>query len=132
MQIFGRDGDLKIGTVAVAEIKSWTLTINQGTASTNTMQSGEWDTHNGGRKNWTAELTVNYDPSDTTGQGALGIGSLVEANMFPEGDVAAKEKWTGNARVTAFSITGDGTGDDHFEASMTLTGTGAVTQGTVS
>jgi hypothetical protein len=60
--------------------------------------------------------------TDTNGQGALSIGAEVTLNVYPEGDASTDTYYTGSA-IASF--------DGLVEASITLQGTGALTESIV-
>lgn len=131
-QLLGREGQMKVGTNAVAEIRDWSVTITAGAIDANTMQSGEWLKSVSGRKGWTGEVNCFYDASDTDGQLAFEVGTEVTVEFLAEGDTTGNESRTGTARVSEISISGSGENDAFFEFTASLTGVGAITTGTVA
>lgn len=130
--ILGREGTATVDGSAVAELRSFKLTIAAGSTPTNTMQSGEWDKSRTGRKNWNAEIEAYYDPSDTNGQLAFVAGAEVELDLYPDDDDTGNERRTGTGRVDEITISGSGEGDDLFEFSAKITGIGEITKGTAT
>jgi predicted secreted protein len=78
---------------------------------------------------WSGSVDVYWDETDTTGQGALTNGAQVTLNVYPEGDTAADSYYTGSAIVTGVSVSSSF--DGMIEASISVQGTGALTQATV-
>ena len=79
---------------------------------------------------FTGSLDVFWDETDTTGQGALTIGAEVTFAVYPEGDTSGDTYYTGTAIVTEVSRTA--AFDGLVEASISLQGTGALSESTVA
>ena len=75
-------------------------------------------------------MDVFWDETDSSGQGALSIGSEVTLNVYPEGDTTGDTYYTGSAIVTGVSRTG--AFDGLVEASISVQGNGALTESTVA
>ena len=125
----GSEGVVKVGANAVAEVKSYSIEETGDTIETTTMGDAA-RTYTPSLTSWTASVDVFWDETDTTGQGALTTGAEVTLNVYPEGDTTGDSYYTGSAIVTGVSISGsfDGTVD----ASISLQGTGVLTNGTAS
>lgn len=125
----GSEGVVKVGANAVAEVKSYSIEETGDTIETTTMGDAA-RTYTPSLTSWTASVEVFWDETDTTGQGALTTGAEVTLNVYPEGDTTGDSYYTGSAIVTGVSISGsfDGTVD----ASISLQGTGVLTNGTAS
>ena len=78
---------------------------------------------------FSGSIDVFWDETDTSGQGALTIGSEVTLNVYPEGDTAGDTYYTGTAIVTGVSRSASF--DGLVEASVSVQGTGALTSTTV-
>ena len=78
---------------------------------------------------FSGSLDVFWDETDTSGQGALTIGSEVTLNVYPEGDTSGDTYYTGSAIVTGVSRSASF--DGLVEASISVQGTGALTSTTV-
>jgi predicted secreted protein len=74
---------------------------------------------------FSGSLDVFWDETDTSGQGALTIGSEVTLNVYPEGDTTGDTYYTGSAIVTGVSRSASF--DGLVEASISVQGTGALT-----
>ena len=128
----GSEGLIKVGANTVAEVKSYSIEETGDTVETTSMGDTA-RTYVPTLTSWTASVDVFWDETDTTGQGAMTIGSEITLNVYPEGDTAtapADTYYTGSAIVTGVSISAsfDGTVD----ASISLQGTGALTTATAA
>jgi hypothetical protein len=125
----GNDGVVKVSSGAIANVRSWSLEETAATQETTTMGSTV-ATHVATISSWSGSCDVFWDPDDTDGQTALAVKSEVTINFQPEGATTGDTLWTGTALVTGHSKTASH--DGLVEASITLQGTGALTQTTVS
>lgn len=125
----GSEGIIKVGANTVAEVKSYSIEETGDTVETTSMGDTA-RTYSPTLTSWTASVDVFWDETDTTGQGALTIGSEVTLNVYPEGADTGDSYYTGSAIVTGVSISAsfDGTVD----ASISLQGTGALTASTAA
>ena len=71
-----------------------------------------------------------WDETDTSGQGALTVGAEVTLNFYPEGATSGDTYYGGTAIVTGRTI--NSSFDGLVEASLTLQGSGALTETTVA
>lgn len=124
----GSEGTLKVGSNAVAEIRSYTIN-ETGETIEDTSMGDTSRTFKAGLKTFTASVEVFWDETDTTGQGALDVGSEVTLNVYPEGDTSGDTYYSGTSIVTGKTVTGSF--DGMVEASFELQGTGALTETTV-
>lgn len=81
-------------------------------------------------RSWNGSVDVFFDESDTAGQGALAVGSEVTTSFQVAGDEAGDHLLSGAALVTGRTI--NSSFDGMVEASLTLQGTGELTESTVS
>lgn len=125
----GSEGTVKVGANAVAEIRSYSVEETADTVEDTTM-GDSYRTHKTTLKAWTGSVDVYWDETDTTGQGALTVGSEVTANFYPEGSATGDAYMTGTAIVTGKTVTASF--DGMIESSITLQGTGALTRATAS
>lgn len=129
MALHGKDGIVKVGTVTVAETQSWTL--NEAADVAETTAQGDTDkTYIVGQKGWTASVTAQLDPANTTGQGALTVGAAAAVKLYPSDDTTGDAEYTGNVIVTAVSTNSERSGP--VSLNLELQGTGALTKGAVS
>lgn len=124
----GSEGTVKVGANAIAEIRSFSIEETADTVE-DTSMGDTYRTHKTTLKSFSGSVDVFWDETDTTGQGALSVGSEITINFYPEGDTAGDQYYTGSAIVTSKSITGSF--DGMVESSISIQGTGALTTTTV-
>jgi len=124
----GSEGTVKVGANAVAGIRSFSIEESADTLET-TVMGNTARTYLTSLTSWSGSVDVYWDEADTTGQGALTNGAQVTLNVYPEGDTAADTYYTGSAIVTGVSVSSSF--DGMIEASISVQGTGALTQATV-
>lgn len=112
---------------AVGEVKSFTLNINSDTIEASAI-GDTWKASLAGLKSWDVSIECNYDPSDDA-QADLVEGASVDMVMYPSGNTATREKFTGTGIVTSVSIPVESTSVVAY--SVTVTGNGALTRGVV-
>ena len=127
----GSEGTVKVGANAIAEIRSYSIEQTGDTVEDTTMGDA-WRTHKTTLKSWTGSVDVFWDEADTTGQGALTIGSSVTMNFYPEGATAGTSETylTGTALVTGVTVTASY--DGMVESTLTVQGVGALTSSTLA
>lgn len=125
----GSEGTVKVGANAVAEIRSYSLEETSDTTEDTTM-GDSYRTHKTTLKAWTGSVDVFWDETDTTGQGALTVGSEVTINFYPEGSTTGDAYMTGTAIVTSKTVTASF--DGMIESSINLQGTGALSRTTAA
>lgn len=124
----GSEGTVKVGANAVAEIRSFSIE-ETGDTLEDTSMGDSARTYLASLTSWSGSVDVFWDETDTNGQGALDVGSSVTLNLYPEGDTAGDTYYTGTAIVTGKSISS--AFDGMVEASVSVQGTGALTETTV-
>ena len=124
----GSEGTVKVGANSIAEIRSYSLEESADTLETTSMGDTA-RTYLPSLSTFSGSVDVYWDETDTTGQGALTIGSEVVLNVYPESDTTGAVYYTGSAIVTG--ITRSGSFDGMVEASISVQGTGALTSATV-
>jgi predicted secreted protein len=124
----GSEGTVKVGSNAVAEIKSYSIEESADTLEDTSMGDSA-RTYKPSLSNFSGSLDVFWDETDTNGQGALSIGSEVVLNVYPEGDTTGDTYYTGSAIVTGVSRSASF--DGLVEASISVQGNGALTSTTV-
>ena len=124
----GSEGIVKVGSNSVAEIRSYSIEESADTLEDTSMGDSA-RTYKASLTNFSGSLDVFWDEGDTSGQGALSIGSEVTLNVYPEGDASGDTYYTGSAIVTGVSRTG--AFDGLVEASISVQGNGALTESTV-
>ena len=125
----GSEGVVKVGANTVAEIRSYTISESADTLE-DTSMGDTARTYKSSLTTFTGSIDALWDETDTTGQGALTIGSEVTFAVYPEGDTSGDTYYSGTAIVTEVSRTGSF--DGLVEASISVQGTGALTESTVA
>jgi predicted secreted protein len=124
----GSEGTVKVGSNAVAEIRSYSIEESADTLEDTSMGDSA-RTYKPSLTNFSGSLDVFWDETDASGQGALSIGSEVTLNFYPEGDTSGDTYYSGSAIVTGVSRTASF--DGLVEASISVQGNGALTESTV-
>lgn len=125
----GSEGTVKVGANAVAEVRSFTITETADTIE-DTSMGDTARTYLASLTNFTGDLSVLWDETDSSGQGALTVGSSVTFNVYPEGSDSGDTYLTGTAIVTSKSVTASY--DGLVESSISVQGTGALSTTTVA
>lgn len=127
----GSEGTVKVGSNAIAEIRSFSIEETADTLE-DTSMGDTARTYKSSLTTFTGSVDVFWDDSinGATGQGELTIGAEVTLNLYPEGDASGDIFYSGLAIVTGRSISSSF--DGLVEASITVQGTGALTQAAVS
>lgn len=123
----GSEGTVKVGANTIAEIRSYSIEETSDTAE-DTSMGDAYRTFRTTLKAWTGSVDVFWDETDTTGQGALTVGSEVAVRFMPEGAATGDTYLTGSAIVTGKTITASF--DGMVESTITLQGTGSLTSAT--
>lgn len=124
----GSEGTVKVGSNAVAEVRSFTIDEAADTLEDTSMGDTS-RTYKPSLTSFSGSVDVFWDETDTTGQGALTIGAEVTLNLYPEGDTTGDTYLTGSAIVTGVSV--NSSFDGLVESSISFQGTGALTTTTV-
>lgn len=124
----GSEGTVKVGSNAIAEIRSFSIEETADTLEDTTMGDTA-RTYKSSLTSFSGSVDVLWDETDSSGQGALTIGASVTLNLYPEGDAASDTYLTGSAIVTGRSISSSY--DGLVEMSITVQGNGALTSTTV-
>ncbi|TAK50237.1 MAG: hypothetical protein EPO23_03255 [Xanthobacteraceae bacterium] len=127
----GKDGTVKVGANAVAEIDSWSVKEGAKVAD-DTAMGDTWETHIAGKtiNSWNGQLSCHWDETDTQGQQALVAGASVTLNLYPEGAGSGATYKTGLASITDVSM--DVRKDGVVSRSFTFQGNGVLTETTVA
>lgn len=125
----GSEGKVFIGTNQVAEVKSWSMEVTSDTVDASVIGT-QWRKNQATIKGWSGSFDAFWDETDTTGQGALSAGGTVTLNLYAEGNATGAKYWSGDVIVTSISYSASF--DGIVEASFSFTGTGALSQQTVS
>lgn len=125
----GSEGTVKVGSNAVAEIRSYSVEQTGDTIEDSTM-GDSWRTFKSTLKSWTASVDVYWDETDTTGQGALTVGSEVTLNLYPEGASTGDSYFSGTGIVTGKTVTASF--DGMVESTISVQGTGTLSNSTAA
>lgn len=124
----GSEGTVKVGSNAIAEIRSYSLEVTADTLEDTSMGDSS-RTYKPSLKSFTGTVDVFWDETDTTGQGALVNGTEITLTVYPEGDASGDTYYSGSAIVTGISVTASF--DGMVESSISVQGTGDLTTTTV-
>ena len=125
----GSEGTVKVGSNAIAEIRSFSIDQQADTLDDTTMGDTA-RTFKSSLTTYTGTVDVLWDETDTNGQGALTIGAEVTLNLYPEGDTSGDTYYTGTAIVTGRTI--NSSYDGLVEMSISVQGSGALSETTVA
>ena len=124
----GSEGIVKVGSDAIAEIRSFSIEETADTIEDTSMGDSA-RTYKPSLTSFSGSIDVFWDETDTAGQGGLTIGAEVTLNLYPEGDTAGDTYLSGSAIVTGRSVSSSF--DGLVEMSISVQGNGALTQTTV-
>ncbi len=125
----GSEGTVRVGASNdILEIRSYSVEETADTVE-DTSMGDSYRTHKTTLKAWTGTVDVFWDETDSTGQGALTVGSEVTVRFMPEGTIGGDAYLSGSAIVTGKTISASF--DGMVESTITLQGTGALTTTTV-
>ena len=124
----GSEGVVKVGSNTVAEVTAFsfdeTVDTIESTALSNSARSYVAD-----YVGFTGTVDCQWDETDTSGQGAMTVGSTVTLNLYPEGSASSATYYTGSAIIT--SISRANAMGSIVTASFSFTGTNALTSARV-
>jgi hypothetical protein len=123
----GSEGTIKVGSNAVAELLSYSLTENVDLIETTNITDAA-RLYTTGKTSWGGEISTNWVEGDTA-QSAMTIGASVTLNVFPEGDTGGDTYYTGTAIITGLDKSADGEG--LVTNSISVTGSGALSSALV-
>ena len=124
----GSAGTVKVGSNAVAELKSWTLDQSQDTVET-TKLGDTVKTYSATQSSSSGTMDCFWDETDRNGQVALAIGTTATLNLYPEGATSGDTFYSGSAIITSVGVSQSH--DGIVERSFGFQITGAVTIATV-
>lgn len=124
----GSEGTVKVGSDAIAEIRSFSIEETADTLEDTSMGDAA-RTYKPSLTSFSGSVDVFWDETDSAGQGALTVGAEVTLNLYPEGDTAGDTYLSGAAIVTGRSVSSSF--DGLVEMSISVQGNGALTQTTV-
>jgi hypothetical protein len=123
----GSEGTVHIGTSAVVEIRSYTLSEAASTVEDTTMGDVA-RTFKPSLTSFDGTIDVYWDETDTNGQALLVPSAEVTIKFYPEGTANGDIYYTGTAIVTSRTISA--AFDNMVEMSIAVQGTGALTTAT--
>jgi len=124
----GSAGTVKVGSNAVAELKSWSLDQTQDTVET-TKLGDTVKTYSVTQSSSNGTMSCHWDETDTNGQVACSIGATVTLNLYPEGATSGDTYYTGSAIITSVGVSQ--THDGIVEREIGFQVSGALTITTV-
>jgi hypothetical protein len=125
----GSEGTVKVGTSSISEIVDWSLSESADVIDTSSMGDTA-RTFTSSLTTATGSISVRWDETDTSGQGAMTVGAEVTLNLYPEGADSGDTYATLSAIITEAGKSASF--DGLVEASFSFTANGAVTWGTVA
>lgn len=123
----GNGGTVLAGSNAIGGLRSYSVEETTETIDDSVIGS-TYQTHKGGLKSWSGSADVYFDDGDTAQQ-ALTVGASLVLSFEMEGTASGAHKLSGTVTVASRSISA--AFDNMVEASITFTGNGALTEGTV-
>ena len=123
----GNGGTILAGSNAIGSLRSYSIEETTETIDDSVM-GATYQTHKGGLKSWSGSADVYFDDGDTAQQ-ALTVGASLVLSFEMEGTASGAHKLSGTVSVASRSISASF--DNMVEASITFTGNGALTEGTV-
>jgi hypothetical protein len=123
----GSEGTIKVGSNAVAELLSYSITESVDLIETTNITDAA-RLYSTGKTSWGGEIATNWDEGDTA-QSALTIGASVTLNVYPEGATGGDTYYTGTAIVTGLDKSADGEG--LVTNNISVTGSGALSSALV-
>lgn len=124
----GSDGIVKAGGNAIGEIRSFSIDETADTIE-DTKMGDSARTYKASLTSFTASIEAMFDDTDTTGQGALTVGSSLAFEFQPEGADSSDYELAGTGIVTGVSHSQSY--DDLVMVSFSIQGTGALLRQTV-
>jgi hypothetical protein len=124
----GSEGVVKVGANTVAEVRDWSLSETADTIEDTSMGDSA-RTRKTGLTSASGSISAFWDESDTTGQGAMTVGSEVTLNLYPEGATSGDTYASLSAIITEAGVSASF--DGMVEATFSFESNGAVTWGTV-
>lgn len=125
----GSEGYVKVASNTVAEVKDWSLTETAETIDTTSMGDAA-RSYVPSLTTASGSISVHWDETDSTGQGAMTVGSEVTLNLYPEGADTGDTYATFSAIITEAGVSA--AFDGLVEATFSFTANGAVTWGTAA
>ena len=122
----GSEGTVHVGSNAIGARRSYSLNEEAETIEKSSM-GDSYRSFSVGMKSWSGSCEVFWDETDTA-QTALVAGASATINFSPEGALSGDTYYQGTGIVT--SVEKSASFDGMVEATISLTGTGAITTAT--
>lgn len=122
------NGVIKVGAVSIAEVTGYSITYTSDTVE-DTKMGDTARTYKPTLKSYTASIDCMYDQTDTTGQGALDVGSEITYSLYPSGETTGDVFYTGSGIITSKAVSGS-TGE-MITATFEVQGSGDLTEDSV-
>jgi len=125
----GNDGTVLVGANAVAEITSFTVNETADVIE-DTAMGDSAKSYKASFTDATATIECHFDDTDTSGQGAMTVGSSITINLQMEGNTSGDHKLTGTALITGrdIAVAADGIVSGTYNLQIT----GGLTETTVT
>lgn len=124
----GSAGAVFVGTAEVGEVRDFSLEQSSEVVASTTMGDA-WVENKATLKAFTASVNMFWT-GGTDNQDDFVLGTEIAFNLYPTGNSSGQKKLSGNAIVTGVSQSQSF--DGLIELSVSVTGTGALTETTVS
>lgn len=124
----GSEGLVKVGSNTVAEVTGFSFDESCDTVET-TALSNSARSYVSDLVTFSGSIDCFWDETDSSGQGAMSVGSSVTLNLYPEGSDSSDTYYTGTAIIT--SISRANAIGSMVTASFSFQGTNALTSATV-
>ena len=98
----GSEGTVKVGSNTVAEITGFSFDETADTIET-TALSNSARSYVADYVTFSGTVDCMWDETDTSGQGAMSVGSTVTLNLYPKGGASSATYYTGSAVITSIS-----------------------------
>lgn len=123
----GNAGTVHTAGNAIAEIRSFSINETMDTIESTSM-GDSFRSFEPNLRSFDASIDVFFDDTDTNGQNTLTVGTSASFDFFMEGSASGKHRLTGTGLVTGRTI--NSSIDGMVEASLTIQGTGGLTETT--
>jgi len=123
----GDNGVVQIGANVVAEVTAFSVTESADKIEDTALGDAN-KTFKAGKPEVSGSIDCWWDDSDTTGQGAMTVGSIVSLDLRPEGTGSGFATWTVSASID--SIETNVAFNEIVTAKFTWSAAGTLTKGT--
>lgn len=124
----GQGGAMTFAGDLVGHLQGWNLDIQAAVLEGYSMGDG-WADNETGVKRWTGSCEVYFDPADA-GQISAAVGEVVAIQLYPGGDSAGEEYYSGSAIITGVPLSG--TKDGWVSKTINFAGKGPLATATVT